>query len=138
MATVTEIREGLAEAVRRGVPALRPYAKVPDSFTTPAAMVFGPERIRYDSTMARGSDEYRFPLRVYVGRVDEKGAQDRLDAFVSGAGPQSLKVAIESDPTLGGVVDFARVEEARNYGPYQSGQANYLGVELLVFVIARP
>lgn len=138
MATVTEIREGLAEAIRVGVPALHSHARVPDSFTTPAAMVFGPERIRYDSTMARGSDEYRFPVRVYVGRVDEKGAQDHLDAFVSGDGPQSLKVAIEADPTLGGVVDFARVEEARNYGPYQSGQSTYLGVELLVFVIARP
>lgn len=138
MATVTEIRKGLAEAIRVGVPALHSHATVPDSFTTPVAMVFGPERIRYDSTMARGSDEYRIPVRIYVGRVDEKGAQDRLDAFVSGDGPQSLKVAIEADSTLGGVVDFARVEEARNYGPYQSGQSTFLGVELMVFVIARP
>ena len=138
MATVTEIRAGLADAIRRNVPALRAYPTVPDSFVTPAAMVFGPERIRYDSTMARGSDEYRLILRVYVGRVDEKGAQDKLDAYISGQGSQSIKLAIEADASLGGVVDFARVEEARNYGPYQSGQSSYLGVEFVVFVIARP
>lgn len=137
MPTVTQIRQGLADAIRT-VPALRSYPLVPDSFVTPAAMVFGPERIRYDSTMARGSDEYRFPVRLYVGRVDEKGAQEKLDAYVSGEGGQSIKGAIEADPSLGGVVDFARVEEARNYGPYQSGSANYLGVEFAVFIIARP
>lgn len=137
MATVTEIRKGLAE--RAGtVPGLRAYPQVLDQVNPPVLFVFGPDRIRYDSTMARGSDEFYFPLRLYVARVDEKGAQDRLDAHVSPTGDQSIKLAIESDASLAGRVDFAEVREARNYGPYQSGQMSFLGVEFVVFVIARP
>jgi hypothetical protein len=137
MATVSAIRQGLAERANT-IPGLRAYPTVLDQMNTPCLFVFGPERIRYDSTMARGSDEFTFPLRLYVARVDEKGAQDRLDAYCSPIGDQSVKAAIEADASLGGRVDFADVREARNYGPYQSGQVTYLGVEFNVFVIARP
>ena len=137
MASVKEMREGLAERART-IPGLRAFPTVLDQVNTPCLFVFGPERIRYNSTLANGSNEFWFPLRLYVARVDEKGAQDRLDAYVSPSGDQSLKAAIDADASLGGLVDFADLREARNYGPYQSGSAHYLGVEFVVFVIARP
>lgn len=135
-ATVAEIRQGLAEAVT--ITGLRSLAYVSDSINTPCLFVFPPERIRYDYTLAGGSHEYRFPLRLYVGRVDEKGAQARLDAYCSPTGEQSVHQAIEDDHTLGGRVALARVEEARGYGPYQSGNSQFVGIEFVVSVIAQP
>lgn len=137
MATVTDIRAGMAARLST-IPGLRAYPVVLDQILTPCAFVFGPDRIRFDVTAARGCDEFTIPVRVYVGRVAEKDAQRKLDAYVAPVGDQSFKEALEADPSLGGVVDFADLREVRNYGPYQSGDAHYLGAEFVITVIARP
>lgn len=134
---VSEVRKAIARALG-ALPGLRCYSTVPDQMSTPCAIVFGPEAITYDSTMAWGSDEMRLVVRLYVGRVDERGAQDHLDAYCSGSGPLSVKQAVEDDDTLGGAVDVVRVEQARGYGPYVSGATSYLGVEFVLFVLWRP
>ena len=86
--------------------------------------------------MARGADTYSIPVFLYVSRVDAQDAQDTLDGFLASSGSSSVKTQIESDVTLGGVANSARVVEADNYGVYSINNIDYLGCEFTVEVIA--
>ena len=59
-----------------------------------------------------------------------------LDSFLASTGSNSVKVAVESDITLGGVAQSVRVVEADNYGVYTINNIDYLGVEFTIEVIA--
>jgi hypothetical protein len=137
MAGFNAVRTALAQRLA-SVPGLTVYAEVPDSPEVPAAIIFpgfeGEPTIRFDSTMARGSDDLLFTVVLLVQYADDVSGQDELDAYLDGSGAKSVKALIEADETLGGLVSFARVREARNYGSRQSAVTapRYLGVELCV------
>ena len=86
--------------------------------------------------MQRGADKYEIPIFLYVSRVDAQDSQETLDSFLASTGSNSVKVAVESDITLGGVAQSVRVIEADNYGVYTINNLDYLGVEFTVEVIA--
>lgn len=110
MATDVAIRNGLADALD-AIPGLTAYGHIPSRANLPAALVA--RRVtRFDSTMARGADDFEFVITVCVPFADPLVAQDTMSAFLATDGPDSVKATIESDQTLGGVVDFARVREA--------------------------
>ena len=88
----------------------RPYTE--QRVTPPAVMVALPQRIDYDATMGRGSDEMIIPVVVFVGRTDAQSAHHALGLYVNGSGAQSVKAAIEAHDA-GGVYDFARVLDAQ-------------------------
>lgn len=92
---------------------LRVFDYPPDDVPVPAAIVAYPDKINYDETYGRGTDSTIFPTHILVGRVDQRAARDRLGPFVTGMGPKSVKAALVLDPTLGGVVGSANVNEAR-------------------------
>jgi len=62
---------------------------------------------------------------VIVQRISERAGQDKLDLFLAGSGSGSVKTAIESDRTLGGLVDTLRVISADS-GTYTSGDTSFL------------
>lgn len=136
MATLAQIRTGIATAAG-AVAGLNAHDIVPDAVNAPAAVVYGPE-IDYDSTMARGSDDYRFWLIVLVSRTNERTGQEELDSYISPSGTKSLKVAIEADPSLGGVVDFVRVKSVREYGEHEANGLQFFGAAIEIEVTARP
>ena len=94
----------------------------------PVAIVM-PSSVSYDETFHRGMQTYVFNVLVIVGRVDERTAQSNLDAYVSSTGSSSIKLAIEGDKTLSGVVFDTRVSEMRNYGQLPVGEVTYLTAE---------
>lgn len=49
---------------------------------------------------------------VIVSRMNERGAQDKLDTYLAGSGAGSVKAALEADRTLGGAVAALRVTRA--------------------------
>jgi hypothetical protein len=73
---------------------------------------------------------------VIVGRAEERTAQRSLDAFCSSTGSSSIKLAVESDKTLGGNAYDCRVTEMRNYTPIQLNEGTYLAAEFAVDVFA--
>ena len=135
MATLTGIRQGIGTALE-SITSLTVKDYVPDSIEPPTAVVGVVENIVYDSTMARGSDTYTIPIFLYVSRVDAQDSQETLDAYLAPTGSSSIKQAVESDTSLGGVCDSVRVVEADNYGVYNINNINYLGVEFEVEIIA--
>jgi hypothetical protein len=135
MPTVSELRTGLATNLAT-IDGLRTSATIPDQVTPPIAVVM-PNQITYDTAFARaGGDEYEFIVMVIVGRVDERTAQNRLDAYCSGSGASSVKLAIEKDKTLGGKAFDCRVTNLRNYNQVTVGDTTYLSGEFVVQVYA--
>lgn len=134
MASISSIRSGLATRLAT-ISGLRTSPTLPDAPNPPIAVVM-PSSVSYDDTFKRGMQTYVFNVLVIVGRVDERTAQNNLDAFVSSTGTSSVKLAIEGDKTLGGVVFDTRVSEMRNYGQLPVGEIVYLTAEFTVLCYA--
>lgn len=130
------------EAVRQGLAAnadaiadLNCHGFVPDSITEPC---FFPAEvdIEYDKSFG-GMDELMITCRVLVGRSDDESSQALLNGYLS-RGAQSIKKAIEAEPTLGGACDDLRVMRVQGYRYYQHANITYVGAELIVQVIGDP
>lgn len=134
-ATISELRTGIGDALST-LAGLRSYEQIPDTPVTPCAII-ELRRVNYDTTMARGADEYQFTITVLSGRADDRTAQTRVEAAVAGSGNASIKAAIESDPTLGGACMTARVLEAGGLQSYdRSDGLQLLGVEFQISIFA--
>jgi hypothetical protein len=134
MPTFTELRTGLATNLAT-ISGLRTANLIPDQVNPPIAIIT-PETITYDTSFARGLDEYNFTILVVVHRVAERSAQSSLDAFCNPTGSTSIKTAIESDRSLGGKAQTLRVTNLRTYQALSVGDVDYLAAEFSVVVYA--
>jgi hypothetical protein len=103
---------------------LRVYELIPDVIVPPCAVV-GQLDFTFDIDNQRGLDQASVDIFVIVQRISERTAQDKLDNFLAGSGNGSIKTAIESDRTLGGLVNTLRVISAES-GTYTSGDQSFL------------
>lgn len=134
MALVSELRDGL-KANLATITGLRTADTVPDNPNPPIAIVL-PQSVQYDNAFQHGMNTYTFSVLVIVNRVSERTAQNSLDAYVSGTGSKSVKLAVESDKTLGGKAFDVRVTDLRNYGDITIGEINYFSAEFIVLCYA--
>lgn len=134
MASVSGLRDGI-KANLATITGLRTTDTVPDNPNPPIATVL-PQTVTYDNAFNRGMNTYTFAVLVIVNRVSERTAQNSLDAYVSSTGSSSIKLALESDKTLGGRAYDLRVSEMRNYGEITIGEINYLSAEFTVLCYA--
>jgi len=122
--TVDEIQGALQERLET-IAALRAYATEPDKPNFPCAY---PRLVdwTYDDTYD-GTTTYHFDVWVLVGL--EPGfnrAQTWLNPYLSPAGTNSIKLAIDADPSLGQTVASARATGGGSYG-----QTDIAGVRAL-------
>jgi hypothetical protein len=89
----------------------RVFDYVPDQVPTPCAVV-GNLTITFDEAQNRGLDMGEVDVLVIVSRMNDRGAQDKLDAFLAGSGAGSVKAALETDRTLSGALATLRVVRA--------------------------
>ncbi|MBM7083605.1 hypothetical protein [Micromonospora humidisoli] len=133
---ISRVRAGLGAAAGTVVsdPPLTTFGYVPDAFEAPC---FFPAEVDVDFTGAfgRGLDELMVTCRVLVGTADDRASQQLLDGYLSGAGPASLKQALEADSTLGGACDDLMVLRVQGYRYYEHTGTKYVGAELVVKVI---
>lgn len=134
MALVSELRDGL-KANLATITGLRTADTVPDNPNPPIAIVL-PQSVQYDNAFQHGMNTYTFSVLVIVNRVSERTAQNSLDAYVSGTGSKSVKLAVESDKTLNGKAFDVRVTDLRNYGDITIGEINYFSAEFIVLCYA--
>jgi hypothetical protein len=114
---------------------LRTAALIPEDPKPPIAVVTF-DNVNYDTSMGRGLDEYTFRVIVVVGRVNTRGAEQNLDAFMSGSGASSVKAAIERDRSLGGEANDLRVTTGTNLREVVVSEATYLATDFVVTVYA--
>jgi hypothetical protein len=132
--TVSQIKTGLAANLAT-VSGLRAYAYQPDNVNTPFAWPLL-DSIQYNGAMGGGLITHKFTISVVVGRSAERTAQTLLDGYLSYAGAISIRQAIESDRTLGGVVQDLIVESADNISTLEANDATYLAIDFVVTVYA--
>lgn len=132
--SISLIRQGLATNLAT-IPGLRAVAEVPDLPNPPIAIV-ALNSVSYDRAYANGMTSYNFTVTVIVGRVAERDAQRRLDAYIS-TGDSSVKSAIESDKTLGGNAYDCRVVSMDSVGSLTISDNTYLAADFTVTVIAN-
>lgn len=140
MANLNAIREGLKTNLET-ISGLRVWEFVTGTVVTPAAVIIpgdggrGRRAIDYDQTMGRGSDMFMFTILVLVSDTVERTSVQELDAYLAGSGSFSVKAAVESDGTLGGVVGWTNVQGVQDYGRIDYGGQTYLGAEFIVEVV---
>ena len=134
MPSLSDIRTGLATNLGT-ITGLRTSAFVPDEPKPPIAIIF-PDNISFDTAFNRGLDTYTFSIQVIVSKVSDRNAQSNLDAYCNPDGAQSIKAAIESDRTLGGLIQDLRVTEVRDYRAATINENTYLTVTFVVTVYA--
>ena len=123
MDNITGVREALKKNLQT-ISGLRVYDTIPDVVVPPCAVV-GQLDFTFDIDNARGLDQASVDIFVIVQRISERAGQDKLDYYLVGSGSKSIKTALESDRTLGGLVDTLRVITAES-GTYTTGDVNYL------------
>ena len=123
MINITGVRDAL-KANLQTITNMRVYDTIPDVVVPPCAIV-GQLDFTFDIDNARGLDQASVDIFVLVQRFSERTGQDKLDLFLAGSGSGSIKTALESDRTLGGLVDTLRVISADS-GTYTSGEASFL------------
>ncbi len=119
--------QGVRDALKvnlQTIPRLRVYDNIPDVVVPPCAVV-GQLDFTFDIDNQRGLDQASVDVFVIVQRLSERTGQDKLDFFLAGSGKGSIKTALESDRTLGGLVNTLRVISAES-GTYTSGDASFL------------
>jgi hypothetical protein len=134
VASIETLRDGIATNLAT-ISGLRTSSTIPDNPNPPVAIV-QLNRVQYHQDFQRGMTEYNFAVQVIVGRVDERSAQDNLDAYCSSTGSSSIILAIESDRRLQNNAFDCIVTEMTNYGSVLISDVTYLAAEFNVRVLA--
>lgn len=129
---ITEVREALATGLDAGLDGwqVSPY---PLSSPTPPMVEIGRRApLSYDRAFQAGVADLPLVVRALVPFSTDVGGQRKLDALLA---PDAIKAVIESDTTLGGLVDDLHVSEVSGEQLFPRGGANYLGCEWSVRVL---
>lgn len=132
--SIAEIRAGLAANIAT-ISGLRVSAEIPDNPSPPIAVI-ALNNISYDLDFNRGMTLYNFTVTLIVGRVAERDAQRKLDAY-AGNGERSIKTAVQSDRQLGGAAFDVRLSEMSTIGALNLGEQTYLAADFAIQVYAE-
>ena len=132
--SIAAIREGLAANIA-SISGLRVAAEIPDNPSPPIAII-ALNNVSYDLDFNRGMTLYNFTVTLIVGRVAERDAQRKLDAY-AGNGERSIKSAVQSDRQLGGAAFDTRLSEMSTLGSLQLGESTFLAADFAVQVYAE-
>jgi hypothetical protein len=134
-ATISQINAALATKLST-ITGLKGYDYEPDTVYPPIAFP-SITSIDYHRAMAGGLIIYDITIRVVVGRVNERVAQDALDTYASYSGAGSVRAALEADTTLGGVVDTLIVRTSASVASTAIGEQDFLSLDFQIQVYAR-
>ena len=117
------------------VSGLRVADHLPEQVNPPMAVI-QIQSVTYHRAMAGGLSEWQFVISCVAGRMGDRPAQITLDGWMSYAGGQSIRAAIEADKTLGGNSSTLKVGDMVAVRPLSIGDAAYLTCEFNVTVHA--
>ena len=134
MANISALRSGIAANLST-ISGLRVSDTVPDQINPPQAIV-SLSSVSFDKAMHKGLTLYTFTLTVLVARQSERSGQAKLDTYVQSSGASSIKLAIESDRTLGGAAYDCTCPQVTSYGVTTIGDVNYISGEFQILAYA--
>jgi hypothetical protein len=131
-ASVSEVAAALRTALA-DIEGLRVSEYIPDSLNPPLATV-AIDDVQYHTAFGYNAPRYTYNVSVIVARSSERIAQRRLDGYLSATGGQSVREAIEKDPTLCETVQTCQVVSGGNIVTLTVNDVVYLFVEFVVEV----
>lgn len=133
MASLKAIRNGV-EAALESISGMRIYDG--GTINPPSAVVsLAAPGIDYHETSQNGLSKVELRVRIFVSSAYSRAARDTLHDYLDVTGSTSVKAAIESDPTLGGVISDLIVTGATELQP-DIGGVVYVAADVLVTAIA--
>lgn len=141
--TVSVIAQAIGTAVTNGVSIpgstsqIRYAPYLTDSVNPPVLLV-AIDTVKYHEAMGGGNVAHSFILHLILSRSNIRTALRSMEAFMSYNGTSSVMQAVESDPTLGGVINSAIVTESGPPAELKIGQsgASYLSIPFKCEVVA--
>jgi len=121
---IADIRAGLAANLQTVGESVQVSAYKLEAATPPSLIVTGYSEI---TRTAFGSYEFQFYVQGIAGAATQKGAQIRLEKWVSPTGSLSVWRALESDKTLGGKVANAIVTKCDGEQYIETNHGEFLG-----------
>ena len=134
MANISALRSGIKTNLST-ITGLRVSDTIPDQINPPQA-ILSLSTVSFDKAMHRGLTLYTFTLTVLVARQSERSGQAKLDAYVQSTGAASIKLAVESDRTLGGAAYDCTCPQVTSYGVTTIGDINYISGEFEILAYA--
>jgi hypothetical protein len=135
MADLADIRQAIADALS-AIPDVQVSPYNPASPVFPVLFVLGHGEIDYGNLgFGRLDTQWNLIVRGYVSTNLDITSQQRLDRWLASEGDHSVKAAIEDDPTLGGVVEWALVRRSIGSNLFKlSNTVSALGTDFTVQV----
>lgn len=126
-ATVSQVATGLKTrlATISGVSAT---ASKPASFNNPPLAYPVLIGVNYHNAFGGGDFITHWTIVVVTGRWDDERAYETLDGYLSYDGATSVRAALESDRTLGGIVQTLITPSGANIVPQNQGDAEFMQV----------
>ena len=124
--TIRQILERLEQRLE-SIDGLRVTAYVADQVNPPQAVIGVPPIPSYHRTMGRGLIQLNPTVTVLVSAALDRAGQLMLADYANPTGTKSIVQAIESDKTLGGIVDDCMVVDFTPLGLEQAGLVGYYG-----------
>ena len=131
-ATVTQVATGLATNLAT-ITGLRTSAYQPEQLNTPLAFPTL-NTVTFHKAMGGGDVTMDWTITVLVGRYTDRTAFATLDGYLSYSGATSVRAAIESDKTLGGVCQTLVVSSAADISSVNAADAEFLQIQFTVQV----
>lgn len=133
--TIVSIGTGLKTALA-GITTLRVFApdEIPDALPELPALVILPPKISYHITYDEkvGLD---FRALLLFTKQDQPSALSAMLPYLETTGSYSIKAAIESERTLGGVADDVIVKTSSGSGYTTWGGTTYLSSEFEIYTL---
>jgi hypothetical protein len=135
---IKDIRQGIKDTLEQidglNVDNLRDLIVPPAAIVVPAP----PFDLDYSAGDLIPQQRPEFAVHVFVAYVDNDGAQDELDEYLSSTGIRSVKAVLEANNTLAGRVSDLHVKRLQNYGvtSIADGGVRYLSAEFAVEIYA--
>lgn len=124
--TITQLADGL-KARLATIPNLRTFSSQPDNITPPIGYPVL-DQVEYHGAFGGGDVLSTWSIVVIVGRYTDSRAFASLDGFLSYDGATSIRLAIEGDPTLGGVAKTLVLNSGASIQPETQADEQFLMV----------
>ena len=131
-ATVSQVMDGVAARLAT-ISGLRTSSYQPLSLNPPCAYPLL-DGVEYHNAFQGGDVRYNVTAVVIVGSVSDRLAHSRLNGYLAYNGASSIRLALEGDPTLGGVAQTLIVSRSANIRGLSVGEAEFLSIEITMQV----
>lgn len=131
MSTLSQIRTAFKDTLEANISGLTVYNTIPDVTQVPCVVV-APDNCDYLIGMGN-CQNWGIRLNILCPRTESRAGQDRLDAYLSRTGADSIPVVLKNNPALGLSDLQVTLRRMSDYGgEWAAARISHIGASLHV------